>query len=617
MDKHCQLAEQEVGSLIKDLMEEKERHRQERLAQKIGQIKEESTAQLVADLLYSADGFIRNTAIEILVALEEKALAVLKEKLSDRDRNIRKFALDALKHIRGNQSCEIALTALEDGDENVVEAALEVIAHQRYKAAEVKLLGLLEKTRSVWILDELIRTFASIGAEASLGAIEGKIQSLDAKDIEKSLLVNTYVSALGSLGSSQDLEEILRKYGRDPRIDPANLVTALCKLTLKAEPPKLSEETLKELEGIFQAHWDYGDFQQIPYINAFVTLQLDFFLDKLEAIYQCHKNQEFFAETLYDLIQKLQKFSEGFVTRMLKSEEPELALMGLKLIYEKQLQGYHPLVEQFCNSKDRNLSMMAIRIITNLEGYRNVGLLQGLTEWNEATDEACVEQIHLTEGQAMESLLEKLEHPRQKVRKAAARKLLNQPQDVDLKALEKIVRCHPGVEGMEALEVLFKRDPRVGWPYITARMDALEEGVRAALIDIVAWAEENPFYGFMATMVNDPSPRVRRRAIKVLSNKGDEQSLSLLKILYKNEDDAINRMEIISNLHRFSPTHVLEMIEDAALSSDPFARIGAAHALGFFNDRKAGSVLQKMLEDQEEALREAAKEAMGMKEVVK
>lgn len=608
--------EQEIKFLINSLVAEKERYRQEKLAQKIVSMKDERTAELVADLLYSEDGFIRNIAIELLVALDEKALAVLREKLADKDRNIRKFALDALKHIKGRDSCEIALAALDDEDENVVEAALEVIAQQQYKEAEDKLQEILKNANSVWIINALLRTFASLDAKHFLGDIEEKIFSLDVTAIEKNILVNSYVRALASIGSYRDIDAIIGKYAKDFVIDHSNLVSALSNLVLRTDISKLSEETTKELGRIFTEHWDYLDSNQILVsIAVFVKLQLDFFLDDIEEIFKLYKNEEFFTENLYELVQKLQDIPEDFVCRILGSKEPELVLMGIKLINAKHLQGYNDIVEKLCNSMDRDISMLAIRIIKEVEAYKNVSLLESLTEWNEEAGVAFVENINTAGIEAVECLLSKLEHHSQKVRKAAAQQLLSLFDDFDIELLEEKVRCNLGVEGIEALEVLFRMDASIGWKYITYRMDSMDESVRTGLVDIASWSEDDAFYEFMATMINDPSPMVRKKTIKVLNSRINEKSLCLLRKLYENEYDSVNRMEIISNLHRFSSYDVMNIVNNAACSSDTLTRIAAAHTLSFLNDNNAASVLQRMLEDQVEDVREAAKEAMGKKEV--
>jgi len=506
------------------------------------------------------------------------------------------------------------LAALDDDDENVVEAALEVIAQQQYKEAEDKLLEILKKTNSVWVINALLRTFASLDTKHFLGTIEEKIFSLDATDIEKNILVNSYVRTLGSIGSYRDIDVIIGKYAKDFVMDNSNLVLALSNLVLKTDISKLSEETVKELGRIFEEHWDWRDSNQVLIcIAAFVKLQLVFFLDDMEAIYRLNKNEEFFVEKLYELVEKLQDIPEAFVYKILESEEPELVLMGLKLIHAKHLQGYNVIVEKLCNSKDIDISILAVSIIKEIEGYKNVYLLESLVDFNEEAGVAAVENINTSGIQAIEILLSKLEQRSRKVRKAAAQKLVSVLDDVDVELLEEIVKRNPGVEGIEALEVLFRMDEIIGWNYINTRTDSLDERVRAGLVDISLLSEDGAFYEFMTTMINDPSPMVRKKTIKALNSRINEKSLCLLKKLYESEYDSVNKMDIIYNLHRFSSYNVMSIVNDAACSSDTLTRIAAAHALSFLNDTKAAIMLQRMLEDQVEEVREAAKEAMGIK----
>jgi len=605
--------EQELKLHIKELLTEKERYRQEKLAQKIGSMKDERTAAVVADLLYSKDAYIRNIAIEILITLSEKSLTVLKEKLSDKDRNIRKFALDALKYIKGRQSYEITLEALEDEDENVVEAALEVIAEQQYTEAEEKLCEILKKTNSVWIINSLLRTFASLNLKHLLGDMEEKIFSSKVTDMEKNILVNTYVRALGSLGSYINIDSIISKYSKDFVIDDSNLIFALTCLISKTEISEFSQVLIKELEGILREHLDYQNSDQIlDFVAALVKLQLNFFLDDVEEIYNFNKSVEFFKESLYELVEKLQNIPKDFIYRILGCKEPELVLMGLKLIYTKQIPGFNKLVEELCDSMAREISMLAIHIITDVGSYKNTLLVERLSEYYEEAAVASVDD----ETQEIENLLLKLEHKSQKVRKAAAQKLVSRFEDVNIKLLQKIVRRNSGEEGIEALEVLFRFDASMGWNYINSRMDDMNGFVRLGLIDVIEWSEDDAFYCFMSTMVNDPSAVIRRKTIKALNNRINDKSLNLLKKLYGDESDAQNKIKIISNLYRFNSDDVLNIVNDASLSRYTLSRLASVKALSFMKSREAVSILQRMLTDQVEEVIEAATQALYKKEVL-
>lgn len=609
--------ELEMKSLIKDLMIEKERYVQEKLAQKIARVKDVRTAELVGGLIYSDDPYVRNMGIELFITLGDIALPVLRRKLCDGDRNIRKFALDALKYINGIESCEIALSALEDDDENVVEAALEVIAQQSFNEAADKLLDLLKNTSSVWIINALLRTFASLDVKNVSIVLEEKIFSVKATTMEKNILVNTFVRTLGSIGSYEDIEVIINRYSKEYRIDDANLLFGLSSLIVKNEILRPTKEVSVELEKIFKEHWDYKDCSQIfGSIAAFVKLQLDFFLVDIKEIYSFYKGQEFFIENLYEILKKLDETPIVFVNEILTSEEPELVLMGLKLIYDRNLTGLNSIVEELCSSQDCEIAKLAICIITELDSYKNIVLLERLMDFNEEAEVALVESNLEVEAVDIEYLLFKLGNQKQKVRKAAAKVLVIFPNQVDIELLEEIVSSRTGADGIEALEVLFRIDAKVGMRHITLRMDSIEEKVRTGLIEIMEYSSDSSFYSFMNTMINDSSPAVRKKTVKALNRKIDDRSLSLLIKLYEDESDLVNMMTIILNLHKFKNDCALNIVIEATKSKDTLIRIAAAQSLGFFNNSIGDEVLQKMVSDEVEEVREAAVEALCRVEVI-
>ncbi len=80
----------------------------------------------IIELLYSEDNAgLRNTAVEILIALARKAVPLLVEEVSSRDHDVRKFVCDILGEIGDPASCAVLVEALGDPDENVRSAAAE------------------------------------------------------------------------------------------------------------------------------------------------------------------------------------------------------------------------------------------------------------------------------------------------------------------------------------------------------------------------------------------------------------------------------------------------------------------------------------------------------------
>ncbi|MBC7961031.1 MAG: HEAT repeat domain-containing protein [Vallitaleaceae bacterium] len=606
----------EAETLIKRLVTETERYQQEKLVQKIGRMKDEQTANRVIELLYSEDAYIRNIAIEILISLGEVALPILKEKLTDPDRNIRKSVLDTLKYIMGMESRDIALTALYDGDENVVVATLEVIANHQFIQAEDQLIGILKMTSSVWIINALLRTFASLGLKNCLGAIEEKIFSFPTTYIEKNILMNTYVRTLGCLGSYLDLESIINIYSKEYTIEDTNLIFGLSSLIVNSEITEIPDELMEKLLVAFKEHWDFRDSSQIfVSLEALVKLQMGFFLDDVGEIVRFYKDEEFFIERFYELLLKLDKIPVSIVNKILDCEETDLVKMGLKLIHTKQLGGYNGIIEELCYYNDREIAMWSIRIIAELDTYKNTGFIQKSLDGYNESGVISLQDVLDTKVQSIEILLKKLVHTTVEVRQEVVEKLTPLINDVNIEVLEEIIKSNPGVEGIEALELLFIKDATVGWFYINTKMDSIDEGIRAGLVAIVHGAQEDPFFNFMMTMLNDSSPRIRKMTIKALYTRINDRSLSLLKKLYVDETDDMNRREIVSNLYRFDCNQGIHIIIDATNSSDILTRLAAIKSLSYLDSEEVTQVLHSMLNDPVEEVIEAVKEVLQKNEV--
>lgn len=278
-------------------------------------------------------------------------------------------------------SCEIALGALDDPDENVVEAVLEVIAEHHYTEAEDKLREILNKTNSIWIINALIRAFADLDIKNISGVIVKKILSLEATTLEKSILMNTYVRALGSIGSYHDIELILNKYSKDIVINDSNLVFGLSSLILKSETSKLPVEITRELKRFFQEHWDYQNSSQVfVSIAAFVKLQQDFFHHDIKEIYSFYKENEFFIERLFELVQGLDKIPDSFVHEILTAEETVLVMMGLNLIYRFNSLDVMDLLKEASCSEDTFTRMAAIKALNFMNDGEAINILQRMLE---------------------------------------------------------------------------------------------------------------------------------------------------------------------------------------------------------------------------------------------
>ncbi len=525
--------EQEMKSLIEELLTATQRYRQELLAQKIMCIKDERTANLVGVLLYSEDAFIRNIAIEMLVSMGEKALPTLEEKLADQDRNIRKSVLDILKHIKGRTSCEIALKALDDEDENVVVAALEVMEVQQYKQVQDKLIEILKNTNSVWIINALLKTFESLNERKYLIAIGEKISFLNLTYIEKNILMNTYVRTIGSLGSLSDIDVII-KYSKDFIVEGSNIIFAISNLIVKNDTSNLPKETIRKTEVIFKEHWDYKDYNIThDLLPALVKLQMDFFLYDVEAMVDFYKGQEFFIENLYELLVKLKKYPYKFVNEILDSKEPELIKMALKLIHLKLLIGHNRIVEELCDSKDLDIAIGAFRIIVDIDSYKNMSLLERLTKGNdekftllvtETNNNVCIEDFEVSsmnEDAFYTHVIMLINDPSDLVRRKTIKALINRNCNRSLEFMKKMYQDETDIiNKREIVSCLYKFKSELVMDTLSDAISSNDVLTRLAVIKTLRFINSSLAVKMLQSMLNDSIEEVVEAAKEALYKNG-------------------------------------------------------------------------------------------------
>lgn len=118
--------------------------------------------ELVALLRAHDNAGMRNSAVEVLCRIGERALPVLSRYLNDADHDVRKFVVDIIGDIGAADSLPLLLQALDDADQNVCAAAIENIGKLRVAAAHEHLVRCLARP------DMMLR-FAALEALARLG----------------------------------------------------------------------------------------------------------------------------------------------------------------------------------------------------------------------------------------------------------------------------------------------------------------------------------------------------------------------------------------------------------------------------------------------------------------
>ena len=151
------------GFLLQALGDVSWRVRKEAIEAVLAAVGSEVEIEDLVTLLRAHDNAgMRNSAVEALCRIGERALPVLSRYLHDADHDVRKFIIDIVGDIGATESLPLLIDALEDQDQNVCAAAIENIGKLRVAAAHAHLVKCLAKP------DMMLR-FAALEALARLG----------------------------------------------------------------------------------------------------------------------------------------------------------------------------------------------------------------------------------------------------------------------------------------------------------------------------------------------------------------------------------------------------------------------------------------------------------------
>ncbi len=132
------------------------------------------------------------------------------------------------------------------------------------------------------------------------------------------------------------------------------------------------------------------------------------------------------------------------------------------------------------------------------------------------------------------------------------------------------------------------------------------------LENIVAWLKKQNSAVVIARFtqaLEQGDERVRRKAIYILTRLSDEDMLDKLVSWLADEDDFI-RTEVTHALMQLEPSIILPRFLSMLQHGAKWARVGAAEALGFFDDAESEAALIHALADEDADVRYAAIESL-------
>lgn len=173
----------------------------EAAASALGRIGNQEAARLLVKNLASENVRLRNLSNEVLSKLGSLAVEALKEELASEDRDVRKFAVDALLDINSTESLDALLVACEDEDVNIGATAIDGIG-QLGDQSHVPLIAKYLESEA-WMKAAVLRAMGMLGGEVAFSHIAPCLKD---KDIVVQI---TAIQSLGSLKDPRGFEALL------------------------------------------------------------------------------------------------------------------------------------------------------------------------------------------------------------------------------------------------------------------------------------------------------------------------------------------------------------------------------------------------------------------------
>ncbi len=189
----------------------------------------EVTAYMVLPLLRE-NSFLRNTALIILKEIGTVSLPLFYPLLSDRDDDVRKFALDLIYDIRNCDYPEkIAEILKEDPNANVRAAAAKAIGILQYKEAVALLIDALSEIRwgekdDEWVCFSALEALAEIKDETSIDSITALLNS------PSDTIRYAAIEAIGKIGSSGAGNALIEHISKTDGIEKTATIKSLVQI---------------------------------------------------------------------------------------------------------------------------------------------------------------------------------------------------------------------------------------------------------------------------------------------------------------------------------------------------------------------------------------------------
>ncbi len=231
--------------LIEICEKEKERALKEKILFIISNLISEIDFEMFERMLQSADPFVRNGAVELLKENREKLYPLIEELSKHSDKDVRKFAIDALVEDSSDDAAKILGGALDDREINIRITAIEYLGNAGATAYTEKIEKLLLSEENVLLKCTALEALAKIGHSPHAREIIDKFS-----EENNPMIIFSFLKYLAAFGKDKELQLIDKIIERDESLFNREYIDAIEKIQTRAKIEKLPENVLKRLERI-------------------------------------------------------------------------------------------------------------------------------------------------------------------------------------------------------------------------------------------------------------------------------------------------------------------------------------------------------------------------------
>jgi len=205
-----------------------------------------SVVEPIAPLLYSDNPQIRNGAVGVLHEAGESVIRLLDRLSQDPNKDVRKFAIDALKGKNSATAITVLRNRLNDDDPNVRITAIEYLGELRDQESAPKILEILKNNPPVMATATCLEALANINAPASAIALDyyPKLEDIPP------MLLFSYVKLLGMAGNGSHFEllgSLIKTQGALLGKELIDAIEGICQREQHQSPPQSLLNPLKAL----------------------------------------------------------------------------------------------------------------------------------------------------------------------------------------------------------------------------------------------------------------------------------------------------------------------------------------------------------------------------------